>query len=124
MTKPAFSHCAPFLPVKDLHETIAFYRDRLGFHDEWFWNDTDAGIRRDSLRMLFMRSPEHVAAINGNGRYLEVCVFVQNVDALHDELVSKGVPIHTGLADEPWGMREFSIIDPNGYRLRIGQGIG
>jgi hypothetical protein len=33
----------------------------------------------------------------------------------------KGIPRLDALADKPWGMREFAIIDPDGNLLRIGQ---
>jgi uncharacterized glyoxalase superfamily protein PhnB len=29
----------------------------------------------------------------------------------------------TALADEPWGMREFTLTDPSGNHVRIGRGI-
>ena len=30
------------MPVHDLKETISYYRNQLGFSDEWFLEDTDA----------------------------------------------------------------------------------
>jgi len=118
-----FSHAVPFLPVKDLKETIAYYKDKLGFYEEWFWEDSDAGIRRDDLRLLFNRNPEHVAQINSNSQAFEICWFVQNVDAIYKEYKTKGVEFDKELEDKPWKIREFTIFDNNGYSIRIGEAI-
>jgi uncharacterized glyoxalase superfamily protein PhnB len=122
-----FSHLVPFLPVANLKETIAYYKEKLGFYDEWFWTNpdgaiTDAGCRRDDMRLLFSQSPEFLARINGSGYSLDICWFVSGVDAVYEELKAKNVKIIDELSDKPWGMREFAIQDINGYNLRIGGG--
>ena len=121
--KPVFSHSIPFMPVRDLKETIAYYRDVLGFSDEWFWYDTDAGIRRDELGLLFRRAPEYVNKINSEKEHFEICWFVCNVDVVYEEYKSKGINIVSDLEEKPWKMKEFTIQDPNGYHIRIGEGI-
>jgi catechol 2,3-dioxygenase-like lactoylglutathione lyase family enzyme len=125
MSSANFSHCIPFLPVKNLEETISFYRDVLGFRDEWYWGTphTDAGIGRDALNLLFVANPEFVQAINNDQHRLEICVFVSNVDELFKDFKARGVAILSELKNEPWNVREFSIIDCNGYVLRIGEGL-
>ena len=42
-----FIKSAPHLPVKNLRSTIEYYRDKLGFTEEWTFGDKDGGIRRD-----------------------------------------------------------------------------
>lgn len=118
-----FSHAVPFMPVRDLHETIAYYRDQLGFHDEWYWEDTDAGIQRNELRLLFAHDPEFVSRINSNGRHFEICWFVANVEEVYKEYQAKGIKIVSELGIKPWGMKEFTIEEINGYWLRLGEGV-
>ncbi|MFU1921534.1 class I tRNA ligase family protein, partial [Klebsiella pneumoniae] len=36
-------------------------------------------------------------------------------------LGGQGIPRITVLEDQPWGMREFALIDPDGNLLRVGQ---
>jgi uncharacterized glyoxalase superfamily protein PhnB len=113
-----FYKTLPFLPVKDLKETIQYYKDQLGFQDDWFWGDppTDAGCHRDRLSMLFNQNPEVSERIRG----LELVMFVDDVDGIYAELKNKsGVEIASSIKDEPWGTREFTIKDINGYLLRI-----
>ena len=111
----------PFLPVKDLKETINYYRDYLGFSNEWFWEDTDAGISRDELRLLFNRNPMHAEKVNSPNQSLEVCWFVDSVDEFYREYRDKGVQIVSEPENKPWGIREFTIKDINGYWIRVGE---
>ncbi len=118
----SFSHAVPFIPVRDLKETINYYRDQLGFSEEWLWEDTDAGIRRNDLRLLFMYDPEFVSKINSSGRHFEICWFVNGVEEIYSEYQNKNVNIVSPLELKPWGVKEFTVEEINGYWLRIGQG--
>ncbi|MFN0033006.1 MAG: VOC family protein [Flavobacteriales bacterium] len=125
MASANYSHCIPFLPVKNLEETISFYRDMLGFTDEWYWGTpaTDAGICRDGLGLLFMLNREYCEIINNEKQRFVICIFVSNVDEIYREVKAKGVTVVTELKTEPWNVREFAILDCNGYILRIGEGV-
>jgi hypothetical protein len=46
---------------------------------------------------------------------------VDDVDALHDEFVSRGAIILQPPADKPHGMREFLVGTPDGHRMMIGR---
>ncbi len=125
MSSSNYSHCIPFLPVRDLDETIRFYKEKLGFHSEWFWGEpaTDAGIGRDGLNLLFVKNETYVDILNTEERRFEICLFVSNVDETYKELQQLDVQIISELKNEAWNVREFSIIDCNGYILRIGEGL-
>lgn len=51
-------------------------------------------------------------------------MFATEVDALHDELRSRGVAIVHPPGDRPYGMRDFEIYNLDGNRLTFGMGIG
>jgi catechol 2,3-dioxygenase-like lactoylglutathione lyase family enzyme len=63
MKAKKFIRSAPHLPVKNLKETLEFYRDVLGFYDVWILGDKDGGIRRDDMRLLFAEDENFVNAI-------------------------------------------------------------
>jgi len=44
---------------------------------------------------------------------------VEDVDALHAELVAKGVRIDTGPVDQTWGTREMYVKDADGNSVRF-----
>jgi len=116
--KKFFYKTVPFLPVNDLEETIRYYTKELGFKDEWFWGNppTDAGCHRDELSLLFNQNESLAEKIKG----FELVMFVDNVDDIYEEFKAKpGIEITSSLKDEPWGIREFTVRDINGYLLRI-----
>lgn len=119
-----FYHSVPFMPVRDLAETVAYYRDQLGFYKEWFWGNEDAGIKRDNMHLLFNYSPDYAAIVNTAERHFEIMWFVDNVEDIYKEFKEKNVTIASDLEDKPWGVREFTVEDINGYYLRIAEGIG
>ncbi len=113
-----FYKSVPFLPVRNLRETIDYYKRNLDFCDEWFWGDppTDAGCRRDQLSLLFNENPSFARKIQG----LELVMFVDDVDGIYEDLMANPeIEIISPLRNEPWGIREFTIRDINGYSLRI-----
>ncbi|MGE0394961.1 MAG: bleomycin resistance protein [Vicinamibacterales bacterium] len=112
----------PVLPARNLQETRAFYR-RLGF-TPWFdgqsWPDYEI-MSRDDVAVHFFAARDLVASDNHAGFYWRVA----DADRLHEECValglpSEGIPRLEAPCDQPWGMREFVLIDPSGNLLRIG----
>jgi len=62
----------------------------------------------------------HVSSFSGDGVSGSVVyLLVEDVDALHPELVAKGVPIDIAPTDQPWGNREIYVCDPVGNRIRF-----
>ena len=116
----------PILPARDLAETRAFY-ERLGFETVGWWADTFGGyaiVIRGAIEMHFFRFPEIVPSES----YAQCYWRVDDVDALYRDLstarrADSGVPRLTAPADQPWGMREFALVDPNGTLVRIGQSM-
>lgn len=113
-----FYKTIPFLPVRNIEETITYYKTQLGFKDEWFWGDppTDAGCHRDELSMLFNQNPSLTEKIQG----FELVMFVDDVDGIYEDFsCNDNIEITSQIKDEPWGIREFTVKDINGYLLRI-----
>ena len=108
------------LPVANLKQTIDYYRDVLGFHDEWTWKDKDGGIRRDDLRLLFGEDPEYVKIINTETNRFPLIWFVDNIENVYDEFREK-LDIMSALQLHPYDMWEFAFIDINGYYIRISE---
>jgi uncharacterized glyoxalase superfamily protein PhnB len=50
-------------------------------------------------------------------------VYVDRVDALHDEFVAAGATVFRELYDEPYGMRDFAIVTPENHRIAFGSPI-
>jgi len=120
MTDPAFQVTgqAAVLHVKDMPAALAYYRDKLGFTVSFTWEDPP--------RYICLRLGDasiHLSSHAPPAGPSHVCIFCSGVDALHAQLVARGVKIEVPIADRPYGMRDFDIIDPDGHRLVFGQGI-
>src|SRR5689334_12605613 len=118
---PALVLAVPILACANIDDMIAFYVDRLGFEREWVWGDPpeDGGVRRGDVQLYFMRNAALAEGCPGR----EVMLFVEDVDALHAEHVRRGAPMSEPLRDEPWGLLEYSVVDPHGHRLRFAESL-
>ena len=123
MINAAFHRQIPVLPVADLKATIKYYKTKLGFSDEWFWEDTDAGCGRNELFMLFNLNPTLLDAMLAASAPLEIIWIVEQVDDIYAEYTQKDLTLLSELENKPWGMREFTIKDINGYSIRIAEPI-
>ena len=118
------------LATNDLKETVAFYEGVLGFrcvgemaHEEGkpFW----AEVARDSVELMFTwdephehepgEEHSHDPALAGS-LYLNV----DDVDDLYKEVKAKTTEFRWEPTNQPYGMRDFAICDPNGYLLIFG----
>jgi catechol 2,3-dioxygenase-like lactoylglutathione lyase family enzyme len=116
----------PILPARDLDETRAFY-ERLGFQAAGWWPTEFGGyaiLVRGDLSMHFFSFED----ISPGKNYAQCYWRVKDVDALYGEfhaagLSRSGIPRLEPVEDKPWGMREFSIVDPNGNLVRVGRQI-
>src|SRR5690606_14779763 len=53
------------------------------------------------------------------GAGVEIVLEVDDVDAMQERVRAAGHPITEPLEDRPWGLRDFRIVDPDGYYLRL-----
>ncbi len=110
-----FYQGAPVLLVPDVPATADFYRRVLGFR-------TDPGtdtpeytvVWRDNAALHLARG-EHLP----NG--VRLFFWVRDVDMLYQEVVGRGVAIDVPIGTRPYGVRDFSIRDPNGVVVILGQ---
>lgn len=116
----------PILPARNLDETRAFY-EKLGFAP-WFggrarW-DYEI-VSRGHLVVPLYSEPGLTPGENCSSCYWRV----KDADRFHQEFValnlpSEGIPRLTAPVDQPWGMREFTLVDPSGNLVRVGHDLG
>ena len=110
--------------VSDVVRAHAYYADRLGFRSPRMWGDppTFCIAQRDGLELMLAqvdRGHEVHANAENEGR-IDVYFWVNDADALHAEFASHGAEVVCSPADQPYGMREFLIRDPDGHVLAFG----
>jgi predicted enzyme related to lactoylglutathione lyase len=111
---------SPMLAVADMQETIAFYRDVLRFEVEMESPEYSV-ISCDGATVHLMKaaSDEVMACVRG---HTEIYIEVDDITALweHVEPMKDRFKIR-GLVDQPYGMTEFHIGDPNDCLVFVGQ---
>lgn len=110
-----FELVVPILAVKNIPASIDYYVDKLGFQKKWEWGDPPdfACVARDQVELFLSLSARDVPPA-------WLSIFVQDVDALYETYQRSGAIIHQPPADYPWGLREMTIEDLDGHRMRMG----
>ena len=112
------SSAATLFVVQDVTRSVEHYRDALGFHTEFTYGEPTfyAGVERDGV-VIHLQAGDHTRRLPGHGA---VNIFVTDVDALYQELKSRGAIILSEPKDYPYGMRDFDVNDLDGNQLCFG----
>nr|VFK68069.1 MAG: Uncharacterized conserved protein PhnB, glyoxalase superfamily [Candidatus Kentron sp. UNK]VFK73334.1 MAG: Uncharacterized conserved protein PhnB, glyoxalase superfamily [Candidatus Kentron sp. UNK] len=131
-----FQKITPNFSVRDVKESVRFYRDVLGFafgmavrdgtnnmenqiSDEYDY--AYAMMRKDEIYVMFIESDsfeQDIPALEGvpQGASVLFYIDVENIDEVYDS-IGKRAEIVKELETTWYGMREFHIRDCNGYIL-------
>ena len=119
---------APYFIVDDVVATANYYRDKLGFDYERFWNDPPSFcmVERNGVVIMLAQFETGGAmrpnrTVDPEGGAWDSYIWIDNADALYAEFKAKGVHIVRDVCDQVYGCRDFEIDDCNGYRLCFGQ---
>jgi catechol 2,3-dioxygenase-like lactoylglutathione lyase family enzyme len=140
----------PYLRVRDVARSLTFYVERLGFEiadraDEEggpYW----VRLRRDGVSIMVSNRPsrfldfaeheqghfhehedgelEHfhgIDAVHDGSLNFVMFIYVEDVDALHAELLGRGLDALDAPQDKFYGVREFLVRDPDGYYYAFAQ---
>ena len=117
-----FQSLRPMLRTKDLHATLKFWTERLGFACESFSEDDGwTSLCRDAVVVMLASPNAHlpfIAPAFTGSLYFNV----DDVAVLWNELKDRA-DIAYPMEDFEYGMREFAIYDNNGYMLQFGTPI-
>jgi uncharacterized glyoxalase superfamily protein PhnB len=112
---------APYFLVPDVVSAAHFYRDTLGFSFDRFWGEPPSCcmVQRGGV-VIMLAQVEDKAVVRPNnlaqreGGAWDAYVWVPDADALHAAFLAKGATIARGLCDQPYGCRDFDVLDCNG----------
>jgi lactoylglutathione lyase len=118
----------PMLSCADLARSLAFYGDLLGgvetyrFPEEGepafialtIGESSDIGLGTIAAEPLHGRSQRPAS-----GHRIELCVYVENVDAVFAAARASGFELVADPADMPWGERTAWIADPDGNLVML-----
>jgi len=120
-------YISPTLAIRNMKQTIQFYRDSLGFKMGMVFPDADnpeyADLSKDGVVVMLV--PAKNVGIGSKQRLgIGVNLYMQidgDIDEYCNELKNKGVKVVVDIKDEPFGIRDFTVEDINGYKLTFNQ---
>lgn len=107
----------------DLDLTLAFYRDILGFdvvRDERRAEHPYIAFERGDVRLgaaAWPAVPDRELRRPPAG--VELVLEVDDLGADRARVAEAGWPIDQDLAQRPWGLSDFRVLDPDGYYWRL-----
>jgi catechol 2,3-dioxygenase-like lactoylglutathione lyase family enzyme len=120
-TVPILSGTGAQLYVADVKASCDFFTSKLGFAIDFVYGDPPfyGSVKRDraQLGMRLVCEPVFVGDIRQREHLLSASITVDTaaeIKQLFLEFQSAGVSFHQGLKKEPWGARNFIVLDPDG----------
>jgi uncharacterized glyoxalase superfamily protein PhnB len=117
---------APLFFTLDLPATLAYYKEKLSFECLGTWQDPPvyAIVARDEQAIHFRcAEPPKANPDKYRDELLDAYLLVEDADALYAEYRARGVEFTRGVANMPWGSREFVVKDCDGRLLAFGANL-
>ena len=116
-------YLSPTLAVRDMKKTVDFYKNSLGFRIGMLFPDADnpeyADLSKDGM-VLMLIPAANLGIVNDEKLGAGVNLYMEidgDIDEYYAELKNRGVEIAVDIKDEPFGIRDFTVKDINGYQL-------
>jgi len=120
---------AVILFVEDLQRSRAFYHGVLGL-DVQFEDADSVGFKIEGMAFIVLQVDRARVQLQGEptatpraGATAFLTTFTEDADALHADLVRRGVTFFQEPAEQPWGMRTAYFKDPDGHVWEIAQPV-
>ena len=121
----ALRSASPSFTVNDLEKSLGWYRNVLGFGVEETWKNPDGKVMGVSLKagdVSFMIGQDDwkKGRDRSKGEGFRIyCETKKSVDDLAKRIEAKGGRLDSGPTDQPWGVRDITVTDPDGFKITI-----
>ena len=114
----------PAITANDLESSVAWYRDVLGFvvGEEYRVDDELRGVAMKAGTVGFLLTQDDFALGRERPKGIGLrlyCTTTQDLDLLATQIGSRGGELAQPPTDQPWGARDFAVIDPDGFKISI-----
>lgn len=118
-----FKTAVPVIASLDVVNTVGYFERVLGFEREWIWGDPPvyAGLRAGSAMLYISYDPELAGAIRERNLAPDIYLWVEDIHEIYGRHRASNAEIVDDLGVKPWGTQQYTVLEPNGYRLKIAQ---
>ena len=111
----------PKLPMCDKSVTLNYYVNQLGFEITGGDYPDYLMLKKEGIELHFFLFP----GLNPLENYGQVYVRTNDIETLYKNLKESHVKIHPNgaLSQKPWGIKEFSLLDPDHNLLTFGESL-
>ena len=114
----------PMLTVNDIQGSITWYRDVLGFTpaEEYQQEGKVVGARLRAGVVEILLTQDDFAKGRDRKKGAGVRLYwttAQNIDQLAATIRERGGQLTQEPTDQPWGARDFAVVDPDGFNISI-----
>ncbi|MEV4706032.1 VOC family protein [Actinoplanes sp. NPDC049316] len=110
----AYTEAFPVITVSDLPAASAFYRDQMGFTEQYRFPGEG-----DPVFVTLALGTSKLSLAAGPAADFDLCVYADDCDAAVRQLRDAGAEVLEEPADQPWGERMARLRDPSGHRILL-----
>ncbi len=119
---------SPSLTVNDVEKSLAWYCDVLGFTVDQRWESEGkllgAEVKAGSVVFMIGQDDWKKGRDRVKGAGVRIyCDTDQDIDRLAARIKANGGTLAQEPKDQPWGMRDLAIDDPDGYKITIAKDL-
>ena len=103
------------LAVRELTRSLAFYR-AIGF--ELLRAEQRFAVLAWEERQVFLQQIDNLPEYTGPA-LINMRVMVEDVDRFWQRATELGLQVVVPIGDRRYGLRDFTVVDPDGYELRF-----
>lgn len=118
---PHFFDSRSVLAVRDLAASTRYWTDVLGFVHDAIEAPGWRFLSRDSVKLMLGECPDEVPAGETGNHSWFIWIGVEEIDALHRDVVQRGGHVVVPIGDRSHGHREFVVRTPDGHRVLFGE---
>ena len=128
VTSPRLTSAASILLVNNVVESAEWYRDVLGFRFDRYWGEPPSFcmVWRGPFCVMLAEVPvgEQIRPVSSvNTSVWDAYFWTDDAEALYDQFAQRGAEFNYGPVLKPYNVKEFVVLDPNGYHLAFGEDL-
>jgi uncharacterized glyoxalase superfamily protein PhnB len=118
-----FENSVPVIGTADVAGTVRYFEEKLGFEKQWAWGEPPvyAGMKAGNAIVYIGEDLDLAGAIREKNLKPDLFLWTTDIEAAYAQHRAQGAEIVEELAEKPWGVRQYTVREPNGYLLKIAE---